>query len=111
MTDDEAETAAEGDENCGVISTEGVGESSDDEGSTGEGVGDKRTHGRGRQTSHLKSFVYTSNSFVDIRDGQQNVVQAKCSIVDCKGQFDTCLFELSSLLFIITKKTRIRDTK
>ncbi len=41
---------------------------------TGEGVGDKHTRGRERKTRHLKSFVYTSNSFVTIRDGQQNMV-------------------------------------
>ena len=65
-------------------STEGAGERPDDEGSTGEGVGDKHTRGRGCKTRHVKNFVYTSNSFVPIRDGQQNVVQAKCCIIDCK---------------------------
>ena len=33
----------------------------------------------------LKSLVYTSNSFVDIRDKQQNVVQAKC-YSECTGK-------------------------
>ena len=42
--------------------------------------------GRGRKTCHLKSFVYTSNSFVAIRDGQQNVVQAKFYIIECTGK-------------------------
>ena len=59
-----AESASDGDDN-----------GSDDEGSTvSEGVGDKRTRGRDRKTRHLKSLVYTSNSFVTIRDKQQNVV-------------------------------------
>jgi len=76
---DEAEAAADGDVNNGC----------DDEVSTGsegvsEGVGEKRTRGRDRKARHLKSVVYTSNSFVPIRDGQQNVVQAKCCIIDCK---------------------------
>ena len=77
MEDDEAEAAADGDDNA-----------SDDEGSTGsEGVGDKRTRGRDRKTRHLKSLVYTSNSFVAIRDKQQNVVQAKCCIMtECTGK-------------------------
>ena len=52
----------------------------DDEVSTGsegvsEGVGEKRTRGRDRKTRHLRSVVYTSNSFVTIRDKEQNVVQ------------------------------------
>ena len=72
---DEAEAAADGDDNgC------------DDEVSTGsegvsEGVGEKRTRGRDRKARHLKSVVYTSNSFVAIRDKEQNVVQAKCCIM------------------------------
>ena len=77
VEDDEAEAAADGDDNA-----------SDDEASTGsEGVGDKRTRGRDRKTRHLKSLVYTSNSFVAIRDQQQNVVQAKCCIIsECTGK-------------------------
>ena len=63
---------------------------SDDQGSTGEGVSEKcardfllrRLQRRERKTRHLKSVVYTSNSFVSIRDGQQNVLQAKCCSVD-----------------------------
>ena len=61
-------------------------ESSDDPGSTGEGVGEKRSHGRERKARHLKSVVYTSNSFMPIRDGQQNVVQAKCCIIGAAGK-------------------------
>ena len=73
---DEAEAAADGDVNNGC----------DDEVSTGsegvsEGVGEKRTRGRDRKARHLKSVVYTSNSFVAIRDKEQNVVQAKCCIM------------------------------
>jgi hypothetical protein len=73
---DEAEAAADEDVNNGC----------DDEVSTGsegvsEGVGEKRTRGRDRKARHLKSVVYTSNSFVAIRDKQQNVVQAKCCIM------------------------------
>ena len=74
---DETEAAADGDDNgC------------DDEVSTGsegvsEGVGEKRTRGRDRKARHLKSVVYTSNSFVAIRDKEQNVVQAKCCIMLC----------------------------
>jgi hypothetical protein len=65
---DEAEAAADEDVNNGC----------DDEVSTGsegvsEGVGEKRTRGRDRKARHLKSVVYTSNSFVTIRDKQQNV--------------------------------------
>ena len=77
VEDDEAEAAADGDDNA-----------SDDEGSTdSDGVGDKRTRGRDHKTRHLKSLVYTSNSFVTIRDKQQNVVQAKCCIIsDCTGK-------------------------
>ncbi len=82
--------AADGDENGGVIGAEGAGESSHDEWSTGEGPVsvDKRTRGRGRttETLHLKTFVYTSSSFVAICDGQQNVVQSKCCIIDCTGK-------------------------
>jgi len=71
VEDDETEAAADGDDNA-----------SDDEESTGsEGVGDKRTRGRDRKTRHLKSLVYTSNSFVTIRDKQQKVVEAKCCII------------------------------
>ena len=55
VEDDEAEAAADGDDNA-----------SDDEASTGsEGVGDKRTRGRDRKTRHLKSLVYTSNSYLE----------------------------------------------
>ena len=77
VEDDEAEAAADGDDNA-----------SDDEGSTdSDGVGDKRTRGRDHKTRHLKSLVYTSNSFVAIRDKQQNVVQAKCCIIsECTGK-------------------------
>ena len=54
---------------------------SDDQGSTGEGVGEKcardfllrRLQRRERKTRHLKSVVYTSNSFVAIRDGERGV--------------------------------------
>ena len=79
VEDDETEAAPDGDDN-----------GSDDEGSTGsEGIGDKRTCGRDRKTRHLKSLVYTSNSFVTIRDKQQNVVQVKCCIIsECTGK--TC---------------------
>ena len=79
VEDDEAESVADGDDN-----------GSDDEGSTdSEGIGDKRTRGRDRKTRHLKSLVYTSNSFVAIRDKQQNVVQVKCCIIsECTGK--TC---------------------
>ena len=42
---------------------------------------EKRTRGRDRKARHLKSVVYTSNSFVAIRDKEQNVVQAKCCIM------------------------------
>jgi len=67
---------------------------SDDKGSTCEGVGEKmrsdfllcRLQRRKRKTRHLNSVVYTSNSFVAIRDGQQNVVQAKCCIIGSKGK-------------------------
>ena len=43
VTDDEEEAAVDGDENSGVIGAEG--ESSDDEKSTGENVGDKHIDG------------------------------------------------------------------
>jgi hypothetical protein len=61
VADDEAEAAADGDEHGGVIGAEGAGESSDDEGSTGEGVGDKQTRGRRDSASqelciHFKLF-------------------------------------------------------
>ena len=46
-----------------------------------EGVVEKRTPGRDRKDRHLKTVVYTSNSFVAIRDKEQNVVQAKCCIM------------------------------
>ena len=75
VEDDETEAAADKDDNA-----------SDDEGSTGS-EGDKRTRGRDRKTRHLKSLVYTSNSFVSIRDKQQNVVQEKCCIIsECTGK-------------------------
>jgi hypothetical protein len=50
-------------------------DSSDEGANTSEGVCDKNTHGRDHQTRHLKNLVYTSNSFVDIHDKEQNVVQ------------------------------------
>ena len=77
VEDDETEAAADGDDN-----------GSDDEGSTdSEGVGDKHTRGRDRKTRHLKSLVYTSTSFVVIRDKEQNVVQQKCCIIsECTGK-------------------------
>ena len=80
---DEAEAAADGDDNgC------------DDEVSTGsegvsEGVGEKRTRGRDRKDRNLKSVVYTSNSFVTIRDKEQNVVQAKCCISAVRWKITT----------------------
>ncbi len=43
MTDDEVDGVADGDENGGLIGGEGTGESFDDDGSTGEGVGGKHT--------------------------------------------------------------------
>ena len=71
---DEEEAAADGDDNgCDdEVSTVSEGVS--------EGVGEKSTRGRDRKTRHLKSVVYTSNSFVAIRVKEQNVVQAKCCI-------------------------------
>ena len=74
---DEEEAAADGDDH-----------GSDDEGSTdSEGVGDKHTRGRDLKTRHLKTLVYTSNSFVVIRDTEQNVVQGKCYIIiECTGK-------------------------
>ena len=69
VEDDESEAEADGDNH-----------GSDDEGSTGsEGVGDKYTHGRDRKTRHLKNLAYTSNSFVTIRDKEQNVVKTTLS--------------------------------
>ena len=60
VEEDEEEAAADGDE-----------DGCDDEVSTGsegvsEGVGEKRTRGRDRKACHLKSVVYTSNSFVKL---------------------------------------------
>ena len=65
---DEAESATDGDDNgCDdEVSTDSEGVS--------EGVDEKRTHGRDRKVRHLKSVVHTSNSFVTIRDKEQNVV-------------------------------------
>ena len=84
VADDEAEAAADGDENGGVVGAEGAGESSDDEGSTGEGVGDKHIHGRGDSSSqelriHFKLFPGYSRR-------TQNAVQGKCCIIDCTGK-------------------------
>ena len=56
-------------------------DSSDQGTNTSEGVGDKNTHGRDHETRHLKNLVYTSNSFVDIHDKEQNVVQGNCCII------------------------------
>ena len=89
MSDDEEEVAVDGDENGVLLDAEGEGESSDDEGSTGAGIGDKHTIGRGcktRQKAKLLRVSYTSNSFVAIHDGQQNVVETKCCIIDCTGK-------------------------
>jgi hypothetical protein len=62
------EAVADGDDNgCDdEVSTDSKGVS--------EGVREKRTRGRDRKTRHLKSVVYTSNSFVPIRDKEQSVV-------------------------------------
>jgi hypothetical protein len=75
VEEDEVEAATDGDE-----------DGCDDEVSTGsegvsEGVGEKHTLGRERKVRHLKIVVYTSNSFVDIRDKEQNVMQVKCYII------------------------------
>jgi hypothetical protein len=73
---DETETAADGDDNgCDdEVSTDSEGVS--------EGVAEKHTRGRDWMVRHLKRVVvYTSNSFVDICDKEQNVVQAKCCIM------------------------------
>ena len=72
---DESEASTDGDDNgChDEVSTDSEGVS--------EGVGEKCTRGLDRKVRHLKSVVYTSNSFVTIRDKEQNVVQAKCCIM------------------------------
>ena len=78
VEDDESETAADRDDN-----------GSDDEGSTdSEGIGDKHTRGRDRKTRHLKSLVYTSNSFVTIQRTVGRACCPNCNLAGSRGEVD-----------------------